>query len=349
MPELADAVLQDLNERQRLAASHGDGPLLVVAGAGTGKTATLAHRVAWLLANGVRAERILLLTFTRRASAEMLSRVEGILRRLEGTQGTPMLSGRRVWGGTFHAVAARLLRVHGETMALDPGFTIMDRGDSEDMMNVVRTQLGLAKTDRRFPQKGTCLDIYSRCVNADEQVEEALAAHFPWCLEHAEDLKRLFTGYTDAKEAANVLDYDDLLLFWHAALEDPATGDRIRQRFDHVLVDEYQDTNALQAAIVRLLRPDGTGITVVGDDAQAIYGFRAATVRNILDFPTEVPGATMVALEQNYRSTAPILAATNGIIAEAAERHDKSLWTSRDGGGRPRLVTCRDVRSRPAT
>lgn len=345
MEELRAAILGELNDRQREAASHGDGPLLIVAGAGTGKTATLAHRVAWLIANGTPAERILLLTFTRRAAAEMLARVDGILRRIESEAaegGSTLSSGRKVWGGTFHASASRLLRIHGDRVGLPPSFTIMDRGDSEDMMNVARTELGLARTDRRFPQKGTCLDIYSRCVNAAETVEDALAAHFPWCLEHADDLKRLFTAYTDAKEHADVLDYDDLLLFWHALLEDPVAGEKVRARFDHVLVDEYQDTNALQAAIVRLLRPDGDGITVVGDDAQAIYGFRAATVRNILDFPAGVPGTTIVTLEQNYRSTSPILAATNELIAEAPERHDKALWTSQAGGGRPQLVTCRD-------
>ncbi len=337
MPERDEAILAGLNDRQRLAVSHGDGPLLVVAGAGTGKTATLAHRVAWLIANGTRSERILLLTFTRRASAEMLARVDGILRGLDG-----LPASRRVWGGTFHAVAARLLRVHAEAIGLDPGFTIMDRADSADMMNVVRGELGLSRTDRRFPQKGTCLDIYSRCVNAEEPLAEALARRFPWCAEHEDDLKRLFVGYTDRKEASSVLDYDDLLLFWHALLSDEVAGARVRERFDHVLVDEYQDTNALQAAIVRLLRPDGGGVTVVGDDAQAIYGFRAATVRNILDFSAEVPGAEIVALERNYRSNAGILAATNEVIAEAAERHEKALWTAREGGGRPALVTCRD-------
>jgi DNA helicase II / ATP-dependent DNA helicase PcrA len=341
-PDLAAAVMRDLNDRQRAAVSHGAGPLLVVAGAGTGKTATLAHRVAWLIAEGARPERILLLTFTRRAAAEMLSRVDGILRRLESEDGASALSGKRVWGGTFHAVAARLLRIHAESIGLDPGFTIMDRGDSEDMMNVVRGELDLSRTDRRFPQKGTCLDIYSRCVNADEPLADALARHFPWCKEHEDDLKRLFAGYTDRKEACDVLDYDDLLLFWNALLEDEAAGALVRERFDHVLVDEYQDTNALQASIVKLLRPDGSGVTVVGDDAQAIYGFRAATVRNILDFPAAFPGTELVALEQNYRSAQGILAATNEVIAEAAERHEKALWTSRSGGGQPSLVTCRD-------
>jgi DNA helicase-2/ATP-dependent DNA helicase PcrA len=341
MPD-GHTILADLNDRQRLAASASDAPLLVVAGAGTGKTATLAHRVAWLIAGGARPERILLLTFTRRAASEMRSRVDGILRRMEGG-----LTGRQVWGGTFHAIAARLLRIHAEAIGLPPSFTIMDRGDAEDMLNVCRTELGLARTDRRFPQKATCLDVYSRCVNASEPLAEALARRFPWCVEHAEDLKRLFAAYTDCKEAHAVLDYDDLLLFWHALLFDEVAGARLRERFDHVLVDEYQDTNSLQADIVRLLRPDGRGVTVIGDDAQAIYGFRAGTVRNILDFPARFPGSQVVTLERNYRSTSGILAATNALTAEAAKRHDKALWTERNGD-KPVLVTCRDEEEQAA-
>jgi len=341
----ADLVLRDLNDRQRAAASHGDGPLLIVAGAGTGKTATLAHRVAYLIARGTPPGRILLLTFTRRAAAEMLGRVDALLRRIaaDGDGRVPdTLSSARVWGGTFHAVATRLLRIHGESIGLPPGFTILDRSDSEDLMHLVRTSLDLGAKGRRFPQKGTCLDIYSRCVNAAEPLDDVLRTRFPWCKDDAEDLKRLFAAYVDRKETHHVLDYDDLLLFWRGMLADPALGEVIRGRFDAVLVDEYQDTNALQADIVALLRPDGRGITAVGDDAQAIYGFRAATVRNILDFPTRFAAADVLTLERNYRSTQPILDATNAIIAEAAERYDKDLFTEREGGARPALVTCRD-------
>jgi len=343
------AVLRDLNEAQRSAASHGPGPLLIVAGAGTGKTATLAHRVAHLVASGMSPGRILLLTFTRRAAEEMLRRVEGLLRTAATSGDLPSaMSGARVWGGTFHAVAARLLRIHGESIGLPPGFTILDRSDSEDLMHAVRTSLDLGAKARRFPQKGTCLDIYSRCVNAAEPLEEVLTTRYPWCKDEAEDLKALFAGYLDRKESRHVLDYDDLLLFWRGMLADPALGEVVRGHFDAVLVDEYQDTNALQADIVALLRPDGTGITAVGDDAQAVYGFRAATVRNILDFPTRFPEATVLTLEQNYRSTAPILGATNAVIAEAPERYDKALWTAREGGSRPHLVTCRDEHEQTA-
>jgi len=317
--------------------------LLIVAGAGTGKTATLAHRVAYLVARGTPAGRIALLTFTRRAADELLRRVDGLLHSsTHGNGPAPALSGAHVWGGTFHAVATRLLRMHGESIGLPPGFTILDRGDAEDLMHAVRTSLDLGDKGRRFPQKATCLDIYSRCVNAAEPLHHVLKTRYPWCKDEAEDLKRLFAAYVDRKESHHVLDYDDLLLFWRGMLADPALGEVVRGHFDAVLVDEYQDTNALQADIVALLRPGGAGVTAVGDDAQAIYGFRAATVRNIFDFPKRFKGATVLTLEQNYRSTSPILAATNAVIAEAAERYDKALWTERAGGARPALVTCRD-------
>ena len=332
-------MLVELNPEQMAAAAHGDGPLLIVAGAGTGKTATLAHRVAHLVSRGVDPRRILLLTFTRRASAEMLRRVDALL-AARGT-GPGAVSGR-VWGGTFHAVAARLLRIHARDIGLQPDFTILDRGDCEDLLHVERTALGLGHDGARFPQKSTCLDIYSRCVNAQSPLPDVLRASFPWCEPAHEGLARLFARYTDAKEEQQVLDYDDLLLFWHGLLADPAAGARVRERFDHVLVDEYQDTNVLQAEIVSRLRPDGSGVTCVGDDAQAIYGFRAATVRNILDFEQRFAGAQVRTLTRNYRSTAPILAATNALIAEAAERRDKQLWTERHDGGRPVLATCRD-------
>jgi DNA helicase-2/ATP-dependent DNA helicase PcrA len=329
----------ELNADQRAAVEFGDDPLLIVAGAGTGKTATLVHRVAHLIAGGADPGRILLLTFTRRAAAEMLHRVDALL---AGEQAGGGRTVGRVWGGTFHAVAARLLRVHARDLGLQPDFTILDRADAEDLLHVARTALRLESGGVRFPQKSTCLDIYSRCVDAQAPLAEVLPASFPWCEPAREGLALLFKRYTGAKDEQQVLDYDDLLLFWRALLADPAAGARVRGRFDHVLVDEFQDTNALQADIVSLLRPGGRGITCVGDDAQAIYGFRAATVRNILDFEQRFPSATVLTLERNYRSTAPILAATNAIIAAAAERRDKTLWTERPGGARPVLVACRD-------
>ena len=275
----------------------------------------------------------------------MLRRVESLLQQL-ATRAMPGLGGvglaRSLWGGTFHAVAARLLRIHGPATGLAPEFTILDRSDAEDLLDVARTELDLAKTDRRFPRKGTCLAIYSHCVNAQRPLEEVLAAHFPWCRDDAPGLKQLFRSYGERKEQAGILDYDDLLLFWRGLLADPVVGRQVRERFDCVLVDEYQDTNRVQAEILQLLRPGGGGLTVVGDDAQSIYAFRAATVRNILDFPEQFPGSTVVRLEQNYRSTQPILTATNGVIAQARQRFAKQLWTERDGGERPLLVSCQD-------
>jgi DNA helicase-2/ATP-dependent DNA helicase PcrA len=287
-----------------------------------------------------------LLTFTRRAAAEMLRRVDGILRRLDATtvsgrQPSPAVSGR-VWGGTFHATAARLLRLHGRAIGLDPAFTILDRSDSEDLMGVLRTELGLGKSDRRFPLKGTCLDIYSRCINARESLEEAVGSHFPWCKEEVDDLRRLFAAYVDHKGERSVLDYDDLLIFWHGLLTEPRAAKSIRTRFDCILVDEYQDTNRLQAEILQLLSPTGKDLTVVGDDAQAIYSFRAATVDNILDFPRLFADTHVVTLEQNYRSTQPILDTTNEVIAGATERHAKTLRTARAGGAKPQFVCCDD-------
>ena len=352
-----DELLADLNPQQREAATHGDRPLLIVAGAGTGKTATLVHRVAWLIAQGVDPGRVLLLTFTRRAAADMLRRAETLLHRL----GRP--GATRVWGGTYHAIANRLLHRYGKAVGLPPAFSVHDRTDSEDLLNVVRTELNLAKTDKRFPKKGTCMAIYSRCVNAREKLDDVLRGHFPWCKDWHDELKQLFDGYVDRKEAGGVLDYDDLLLYWHALLTPPekgsgvispqksdstsssplsAPGDAVRRLFDCVLVDEYQDTNTLQAEILYGLSPEGKGLTVVGDDAQSIYAFRAATVRNILDFPKHYPNASIVTLEQNYRSTQPILAATNRVIGLARERYAKNLWSQRAAGERPRLVNCED-------
>jgi DNA helicase-2/ATP-dependent DNA helicase PcrA len=342
LPASADEpLLQGLTTEQRAAVTFGDGPLLVIAGAGTGKTATLAHRTAWLVANGVLPARILLLTFTRRAAAEMMRRVESLL-RTQASANSAALSGAGIWGGTFHATAARLLRIHARDLGMEPDFTIIDRGDAEDLMHVCRTELGLGRHGRRFPQKSTCLDIYSRAVNTRICLDDVLKRSFPWCEDASDGLRKLFALYTDRKEAQRVLDYDDLLLFWHALLSDDVCGGRIRERFDHVLVDEYQDTNALQAEIVARLRPDGTGITAVGDDAQAIYSFRGATVRNILDFEQRFPDAQALTLTRNFRSTSPILVATNAVIAEAHERREKELWSAREDGGPAVLVTCRD-------
>ena len=338
-----EAILADLNDQQRVAVAHGRGPLLIIAGAGTGKTATLVHRVAALVTGGVDPGRILLLTFTRRAAAEMLRRVDLLLGGTSAdSSGRLGAAARRIWGGTFHAIASRFLRLHAGLAGLSPEFTILDRSDSEDLMQAVRSELKLADSETRFPHKGTCLDIYSRCVNCREPLSTIVADAFPWCGEHVDALKKLFSGYVDRKEANAVLDYDDLLLFWHALLSHPEAALAIRSRFDAVLVDEYQDTNKLQAEILQGLSPTGEGLTVVGDDAQSIYSFRAATVKNILEFPTLFPNATLVTLSQNYRGTQPLLDAANAVLAEASEGFRKNLWTTQKGGLLPELVHCQD-------
>lgn len=337
-----DPVLANLNAQQVEAVTHGNSPLLIVAGAGSGKTRTLVHRVAWQIQHGIAPGRILLLTFTRRAAGEMLRRVDGLLRHVGSGRPGTTIAARKTWGGTFHAVAARLLRTYGKAIGLDQAFTIHDRSDSEDLLDVIRTELGLSKNTRRFPRKGTCMAIYSMCVNSQRPVEEILAQHYPWCDEFAADLKKLFRAYVERKELSSVLDYDDLLLYWQELLAEPRAGERIRSRFERVLVDEYQDTNRLQAQILKLLRPDGIGLTAVGDDAQSIYSFRAATVRNILDFPKDFPDTRVIKLEQNYRSRGPILECTNRVIAQSQERYAKELWSVRSGGEKPWLVTCHD-------
>jgi DNA helicase-2/ATP-dependent DNA helicase PcrA len=329
--------MESLNPQQRAAATFGNGPLLIIAGAGTGKTNTLAHRVAHLIATGTDPSRIALLTFTRRASAEMLKRVESILAR--SGSGANL---SRVWGGTFHAIANRLLRVHAKSLGLGEAFTVIDRSDSEDLLNVVRSEQQLDHGQVRFPRKGTCLAIYSRCVNAREPVELVLSRQFPWCSNFADQLKTLFKAYVDRKQEQNVLDYDDLLLYWFYLMQEEALAGEIRKRFDAVLVDEYQDTNYLQASILEKLCPDGRGLTVVGDDAQSIYSFRAATVHNLLDFAKTYPLATVMKLEQNYRSVQPILDATNAVIALCPRRYEKDLFSNRTAGAKPALVTLVD-------
>ena len=333
-------MFEELNEAQREAVTHREGPLLIVAGAGTGKTTTLASRVAWLLAEGVHPERVLLLTFSRRAAREMTSRAE----RIAGASDASGVDASRIWSGTFHAVANRLLRLHGRALGLTPDFTVLDQADAADVMNLLRDDLGLTGRERRFPRKETLVGIYSRTVNAGEKLGDVLKRHYPWCLDEADGIREIFGAYTDRKRAQRVLDYDDLLLFWKALATSPATRTQFAEMFDHVLVDEYQDTNALQADIIEGLRPESTprNLTVVGDDAQAIYGFRAATVRNILEFPARFPGTAIVRLEQNYRSTPGLLAASNAVIALSPQRHAKTLWSARRGDLAPTLRTCLD-------
>lgn len=331
--------LDDLNPEQLRAATAGDGPVLIVAGAGTGKTKTLASRVAHLVNQGTDPDRIMLLTFTRRAADEMLRRARAALANSpSGSRPASTLSA--VWGGTFHSVANRLLRTYGEAIGLDPNFTVLDQADAQDLMDLVRQEKELGSKKKRFPRKQTCLAIYSRCVNSSDPIAHTLVAHFPWCLDWEAELKTLFKAYTETKQARHVLDYDDLLLYWSHLLLDDGLAEELGERFDHILVDEYQDTNRLQSAILNRMRETNHNLTVVGDDAQSIYSFRAAEVRNILDFPEQYPGATVVTLETNYRSTQPILDATNRIIGHANNRHAKELRSVKGPGPRPALVTC---------
>ncbi len=328
--------LADLNPDQRAAVTVAGGPLLVIAGAGSGKTRTLASRVAWLVGRGVEAERILLLTFTRRAAEEMMRRASGLaveemMRRPSG----------KVWGGTFHSIANRLLRRHGLAVGIDPGFTVLDQADTEALFGILRGELGLGEQKIRFPRAETVAAVYSRTVNEQEKLDLVVRRWFPWCAEHIDELRPLFAAYRARKLEHRVLDYDDLLLYWWALLDSPA-GDTVRGMFDHVLVDEYQDTNRLQAEILgRLCGPSGN-LTVVGDDAQAIYSFRAASIENIRRFPTDFPGATVVTLEQNYRSTPQILAAANSVIAQSTELYAKTLRSTKPDGLVPDLVTATD-------
>jgi DNA helicase II / ATP-dependent DNA helicase PcrA len=369
--------LAELNPQQREAATHGTGesagdtrPLLVIAGAGSGKTNTLAHRVANLIRHGADPQRMMLLTFSRRAAQEMERRVGGVLQRALGlapTQSLPSLP----WSGTFHSIGARLLREYAGRIGLDESFTIHDRGDAEDLMGLVRHEIGLSETKSRFPLKGTCLGIYSRVLNTRDSLERVLQQTYPWCSQWEAELKKLFGAYVEAKQQQNVLDYDDLLLFWAEMMAEPTLAQEVGERFDHLMVDEYQDTNRLQSEIILAMKPTGHGVTVVGDDAQSIYSFRGATVRNILDFPSQFtqaarqmaptlaagaaalppegacaprdgPSVRVITLERNYRSTQTILDASNAVIAAARERHSKNLWTEKPSSHRPQLLLVPD-------
>ena len=348
------AYLEDLNEAQREAVTHGvtiDGrfdadPLLVIAGAGSGKTQALSHRAAHLILSGVDPRRILLLTFSRRAADEMSRRANGVVEAAMTARASAGKGQRHgvtlPWAGTFHAIGARLLREHAEQVGLDSQFSILDRGDAADLLDVCRQALDLGRGKTRFPRKDTCLGIYSQVVNRRDTLARVLATRYPWCEPHHDALKQLFAAYTERKLAQSALDYDDLLLFWAMMLESTALAEQVAGRFDHVLVDEYQDTNLLQAAILKRLCPEGRGLCVVGDDAQAIYGFRAAEVANILGFANDYPGCRTVTLARNYRSTNAILDAANALIGEASAGYRKDLFGTRGTGVRPRHVTVRD-------
>ena len=354
----ATAHLDTLNAAQRRAVTFGEplpdkgfraGPLLVLAGAGTGKTSTIAHRVAHLIVNGVDPARILLLTFTRRAALEMRRRAHDHVRQaLDDALGNKanIVLQRLSWAGTFHSIGNRLLRHYARHVGLDPAFTVIDRGDSADLFDTLRQELGYAAKEQRFPRKDTILAIYSWRVNTQKSLHDTLDIQFPWFASWEAELTRLCRAYVERKQRYALLDYDDLLLYWHGMMSDARLAQHVGANFDHILVDEYQDTNRLQGEIVQALRPDGNGVTVVGDDAQSIYSFRAATVDNILEFPGRfTPRAEIVTLAQNYRSIQPVLDVANALMADAPRQHRKHLLGIRGGGPKPVYATVDDLQS----
>lgn len=326
----------ELNPAQHRAATTLEGPVLVVAGAGSGKTRTLTYRVARLVESGVQARNILLLTFTRRAAAEMLRRAEGLLPggRLDS-----------VTGGTFHSFSNMVLRRYGPVFGWPENFTILDRSDSEDTIALVRARLGLDRKERRFPRKSTLANIFSTATNKSVPVAELVEFEHSHLAEDLEDIMRCRDEYIVYKRDHGLLDYDDLLLVLRDRLRDsPEFVERLRKAFLYVMVDEYQDTNSLQAEIVERLAGASGNVMAVGDDAQSIYGFRGADVGNMMRFPDRFPGAEIITLEENYRSTQPILDLTNAIIEQAEERYSKTLFTRRGGGSPPMLVPAPDER-----
>ncbi|MBO0776486.1 MAG: ATP-dependent helicase, partial [Actinobacteria bacterium] len=327
----APSLLDGLNEQQRAAVTHPAGPLLVLAGAGTGKTRTLVARTAWLAGQGVPAHRILLLTFTRRAADDMLARA--------GRAGMPAAG--RVCGGTFHAIAHRIIREHAEAFSLPACFSVIDPADTGDILDLLRPEHGLTGTGRRTPRAAVCADIYTRCVATMAPVTEVVRGAFPWCEDFTGELSSLFRAYVAHKRTHGLADFDDLLLLWRAALADPAAGPVLRGMFDAVLVDEYQDVNAVQADIVRLLRPGGSGLTCVGDDAQAVYGFRGADPAHLQRLAADFPGLTVVRLTRNYRSRETVLRLGNAVRPQAAGL-ELALTADRAAGAPPLLVRCHD-------
>src|SRR6266852_489571 len=346
MMKAKTTAFDSLNPLQRRAATFGTpvadqgvdaGPLLILAGAGTGKTNTLAHRTAHLVSNGVDPARILMLTFTRRAAQEMIRRTQKIVAEVfaeRGKMGDRSVISRLLWSGTFHSVGNRILRLYAKHLGLNSNFTVLDRSDAADLMDVIRHELGFSSKDKRFPRKDACLAIYSYRVNTRLSLKQTIEEQFPWVSEWEADLTQLYREYVGRKQKNRVLDFDDLLLYWHVMMQNPALAQILSKNFDHVLVDEYQDTSTLQGEVIQALKPDGQGVTVVGDDAQAIYSFRAAAVENILGFADRFkPKAEMVVLAQNYRSTQkPFFVSMDDAAAQAEYITGKILATREIGG-----------------
>jgi len=320
---------KELNPAQYAAVSALEGPVLVIAGAGSGKTRTLVYRVARLIESGLPPQNLLLLTFTRKAAQEMLNRAGLLL-------GTAC---DRVAGGTFHSFSNTILRRYGTAIGLDPAFTILDRSDSEDAIHLLRNARGLGDREKRFPRKNTLADIFSASVNKAIALEEIVLTSYPHFSEHLGPILRLEKAYAEYKGQRALLDYDDLLLKLRELLETRRDiREQLSETYRTIMVDEYQDTNKIQARVVRLLCARHENIMVVGDDAQSIYSFRGAHFKNIMDFPTEFPKARIFKLEENYRSTQPILNLTNEIINQACEKYSKHLFTHQKEGRQPVLV-----------
>ena len=329
-PEHSPVSRKALNEAQYAAATHGSGPILVIAGAGSGKTRTLVYRMAYLLEQGVTPESIMLLTFTRRAAQEMLYRATQLSSQ----------SCRRVIGGTFHATANMLLHQYGQHLGFPPGFTIIDRGDAEGIINLIKSSLGLTGAGKRFPSKRVIMNLISGAVNKSRPLEELVFENQVHLSEFINDFHAIRDHYNQFKLDHGLMDYDDLLVNWQRLLaESEEAGALISDRFQYILVDEYQDTNLIQAEIVRLLARNHDNVMVVGDDAQSIYSFRGADFYNIMRFPKQFPGTSIIKLEQNYRSTQPILSLTNSIIEQAEEKFTKSLFTKQEGGEPPEVFS----------
>jgi DNA helicase II / ATP-dependent DNA helicase PcrA len=335
--------LAHLTVAQRNAVTHEGGPLRILAGAGTGKTTTLSARVAWLLATGASPERLLLLTFTRRAARQMLGRTSSLLGMAGLDRGSASPAGRVV-GGTFHAIAHRTLRRYAATLGLPEGFSVLDASDAADVIDMVRDEQGhAASTRRRFPRKTLLVDLYSAAVNTGRPLSSVVPEIAPWAEDCVEEISEICRGYVRRKRSAGLVDLDDLLLFWRAAVQDDHLGPRLAGSLDHVLVDEYQDVNGLQVDILTGLRRADPRITVVGDDAQALYSFRAAEPRHILEFDQVFPASTTVILETNYRSSQQILDVANAVGADATVGFSAVLHAARTTPGiGPQLVRCAD-------
>jgi len=322
-----------LNEAQYSAVTHGEGPVLVIAGAGSGKTRTLVYRMAYLLEQGVAPESILLLTFTRRAAQEMLWRAAQISDQ----------SCKRVLGGTFHATSNMLLRQYGHHLGFGSGFTIIDRGDAEGIINLIKSSLGLAGAGKRFPSKRVIINLLSGAINKARPLEDLVFKSHIHLSEFIDDFHAIRRDYAQFKNDHGLMDYDDLLVNWQRLLvESEQARQEVCSRFKYIMVDEYQDTNLIQAEIVRLLAHGHDNVMVVGDDAQSIYSFRGADFYNIMRFPDQFPGTRVIKLEQNYRSTQPILGLTNSIIEKAEEKFTKKLFTELEGGVKPVVYSARN-------